>query len=492
MKVKIIFCCSILLCCLFISLSAQVRYVRNIPIQIPDWAFTPKYTPKQIYPTPDGGVIILGDCEVCWGNPDFPNHAADAGAIKLDAYGNCVWQWWSRDFVGSGPPRIVGIDQEADGRINFLINNSPDYNQIGWIEPQENYFLQQIQWSTSRSFGISRAMRLPDNTIFAIGEIATLPHLSAYIAHLSAQGDTLSTRTYPPDSLWTNFTHQADAHDMELDTDGMPVIVCTFSDLYGTVIKTDWDGNIIWRRNTNKPCAYLNISMSKVPITNELIIGYPVKITDLQGYFEFNKITDSGLDSLFSAVINYYTYSFFSLVCHNQGIYLAGASQHTQVSIANYSFSSNDEWTWTGYGYDRCEGTERVFIQPDSSIIYAYSDNEFGSALDIVKLNPDGTGNNDHTIPELQSILSVYPNPMKSNLHIEINSNTKLTNKEIHIYNSKGQLVKQINAENKSHNMLSCYWDGKDMHGNNCVSGMYIVHFKNESTILTKKLMIIK
>ena len=118
-----------------------------------------KYTPKQIYPSPDGGVIILGDCEVGWGNPDFPNYAADCGAIKLDADGNCLWQWWSRNFVGSGPPRIVGIDQEADGRINFLINNSPDYNQMGWIDPQQNSSLQSVQWNTSRSFGVHRAMR---------------------------------------------------------------------------------------------------------------------------------------------------------------------------------------------------------------------------------------------------------------------------------------------------------------------------------------------
>ncbi len=495
MKNRLILLSMLFLCCTASLLHAQMRYVRNIPIQIPDWAFTPKYTPKEIYPTPDGGVIILGDCEVCWGNPDFPNHAADAGAIKLDANGICLWQWWSRNFIGSGPPRIVGIDQETNGRINFLINNAPDYNQIGWIEPNQNYSLQEVQWITEHGFILKRSLRLPDNSIFTIGSGGNLPYPSAYFAHLSAGGDTLSTRTYPPDSLWIQpASKRGEAHDMELDTDGMPVITCTFTDMSGSVLKTDWNGNIIWRRDTNVPCAYNSFAISKVPQTNELVIGYPVYNDFRYDYFVVYKITETGIDSLFTINTINYTSGFLSMTCHNQGLYLAGASQHAQVSVVNYSLTGFCEWIWTGQGNDWQKGTERISVLPDSSIIYVYCGDDFGSFVFITKLLADGTGNEDNAEPEPQNILYIYPNPMTTDLTIDIKLNNKstLSNNQISIYNIKGQLIKQVEVNYKSQNILYGNWDGLNKTGNQCRSGMYFAKFKDADTLLTKKFMIVR
>ena len=487
----------ILFISLAITLSAQVRYVRNIPIQLPgNWLFEPKYTPKEIYPTPDGGVIILGDCEAHWGDPDFPNIASDCGAIKLDADGNCEWQWWSRNFsdVLSIRPKIIGIDQEADGRVNFIINASLSYNQLGWIDQQQNYSLQQVQWNTDDGFWLYRALRLPDNSIYTIGWLQTYPYISAFFMHISAQGDTLSTRSYPPDSLWISTYYQAVARDMELDTDGMPVIVCTFSDMYGSVLKTDWDGNILWKRNTNNPCAYQNIAISKVPVTNELIIGYPVFNSISYDYFEVNKITSTGLDSLFSIGINQFMDSYFSLMCHNQGFYLAGASQYNEVSVVNYNFLAQNEWMWSGNGMDNCKGTERIFIFPDSSLIYAYTADYWGDYLHIIKLDPNGTEYEENITSEPQNCIVTYPNPMKSNLTIEIQLDSKIkpSDKNIYIYNTKGQLVRQINANYKSSNVLTSNWDGCNASGRPCASGMYFLKYQDEDIDLTKKIMVIR
>ena len=319
MKTKFVLCV-LLLISITIALSAQMRYVRNIPIQLPlTYLYDPQYTPKQIYPTPDGGVIILGDCQAHWSNPDNPMLAADCGAIKLDADGNCQWQWWSRNFHGSGPPRIVGIDQEADGRVNFLISNSPDYNQIGWIDPQQNYSLQEIELPVCF---LNRAVRLSDSSIFTIGWVPPPPnaYVKAFFMHLNAQGDTLSTRSYPCDSLWIEpAAKKAEAYDMELDSDGMPVSTCLFSDRFASVVKTDWNGNIIWRRNTSSHIDIETMPITKLSLTDELILGTRDINNYLGNLFSLYRITETGIDSLYTIQMadNFCAGTYHSIIGYN-------------------------------------------------------------------------------------------------------------------------------------------------------------------------------
>jgi len=491
MKVKHILCFIILFCGLFISLNAQVRYIRNIPIQLPSTQFyDPKYTPKQIFSCPDGGIIILGDCLVHYGDPDLPGTAGDCGAIKLDADGNCEWQWWSRNFIGWGDTHIVGIDQEADGRINFLINNSPNYNQMGWIDPNENSNVQDLQLPM---FGINRALRLSNGDIFTAGYWGP----DTGFMHLSPVGDTISTRKHPSDSLWIYpSNNRSQAWDMELDTDGMPVSSCTFSDRYASVIKTDWDGNIIWRRDTNTPYLSSAIAITKMPSTNELVFGYSTDYlyNSLFADYHLYRTTDEGLDSLFSLNSFVYTSGSLSLIGHDQDIYLAGASQYSHYLVADYNLLGLDNWYWSQEGYDRCNGTDRIVIMPDSSLIYVYSFDVFGNCLSVVKLHPDGTANDDEILPVPSQFLKAYPNPMKSYINVEFASKNAIREHTllIQVYNAKGQLVRSIEMEKKSSHQFAASWDGKDLTGKACSTGAYIIRMESDKTYLTQKILLIK
>ncbi len=90
--------------------------------------------------------------------------------------------------------------------------------------------------------------------------------------------------------------------------------------------------------------------------------------------------------------------------------------------------------------------------------------------------------------------ISAYPNPMRSNLNIEIKlvSKFKPTDKNICIYNTKGQLVRQIQAEYKSTHILISHWDGCDASGRPCASGVYFMKYKDSIFDLAKKIMVIK
>jgi len=497
MKTKALVCSAILFCSIFSMLHAQVRYVRNIPIQLPyTWMFDPQYTPKQIFSCPDGGFIILGDCQVLAGDPDDPDIGSDAGAIKLDALGNCQWQWWSRDFIGWGHVSIIGIDQDTDGRVNFLISYNDNF-KLGWINIQGIHSIQNIQ---IRGCFINRAIRLPNNDIFAIGivSISTEQWGNAYFLHLSAQGDSLASGHYPPDSLWIypGDIHST-AYDMELDTDGMPVTTCTFSDRYASVVKTDWNGNIIWRRDTGSPIFERPIPITKLPDTDEIVFGYHPGLDEDNNYYNIYMITENGIDSLYTIQMStgYSVGEYYSMVGHDNGIYLSGYFDY-QVKISNYNLQGQNEWGWSmNSSNNYYQPTDCITVSPDSCIIHVYGSQYYDDyGLTIIKLHPDGTANDDEVIPKPIQTLSVYPNPTKSIININcISDNCR--NKPIipiNIYNIKGQLVKTIALDKKPANQYSAVWDGKDKSGRECSAGTYIIKLKSDNNLITKKIVLLK
>jgi hypothetical protein len=494
---------------------AQERYVRNIPIVMPyPNFFQYHYTPKQIFPCPDGGIMVLGNCTAQY--EMYPDRfAADCGVIKLNAAGNCEWQWWSRNFYGSSAPQIIGIDQEADGRVNFLINTPPEQSQIGWIDPQENYSLQDIQLPNCV---INRALRLPNSDIFTIGLIEDFNSPINYTVHalfmrLDAQGDTLSTRHYAPDTLWVFMNpgnRWARAYDMELDTDGMPVATCQFTDRFASVVKTDWNGNLIWRRDTNtiRPSEYypitFQIPITKLPVTEGLIFGYQAYNDGLENQFCVFHVSPDGLDSLFTiqTIDSICAGSYYSMISYNQGIYLSGCyggATGTPILheyISNYSLTGDPLWTFSvDSDLNFNQGTDCITILPDNNIMHVFSDWNFGnSGLTVIKLHPDGTANEDELLPKPTKRFYAYPNPMKSSLSIDLNleNNKNKAAIPIQIYNIKGQLVRMLNLDRKSNGNYSSVWDGTDVNGKPCANGTYILRLHSDNDTTTAKIVLIK
>ena len=109
--------------------------------------------------------------------------------------------------------------------------------------------------------------------------------------------------------------------------------------------------------------------------------------------------------------------------------------------------------------------------------------------------------NDDPVVPEIPAILLVaYPNPFQtfSNIKISIpveysNKMTGISETSIDIYNIKGQKVKAFSLDPRSSLEQVIVWDGRDQHGNNCTSGLYILnltiageHIANRKITLVK------
>jgi len=502
---------------IIVSLFALDSYIRNISINMPyPSLYEYLYTPKQIFPCPDGGIIILGDCLAHWGDPLDPYENKDSGAIKLDDDGNCEWQWWSGNFLSwNYPTTIIGIDQEPDGRVNFIINNfhyeqGIIYNRLGWIDPQGNSSLQDI---TMPYCELSAACRLPNNDIFAIGQKGVhIPtyHTNAFFLRLSAQGDTLSISSIPPDSISTwlpGFDWRAKAFDLELDIDGMPVVTCEFTNRGASVVKTDWNGTVIWRRDTNYRTLQMPVPITKISETNEIVFGYQAFNNQLFNHYSIYQITSTGIDSLYTIQMTIgECFGFYdSMIGYSQGIYLAGSygdggpgitGQNIHISDYSLSGQNNWDWSWQPYpyfaeNYYPSPPTDCIAILPDSTLIHAFGCDWGNYGLTVVKLLPNGTSLDDSVLPKPILDVSAYPNPFNSSTTVSF-SIPKTSKCELVVYNTKGQAVKHLVKETKDRGIYNFIWNSDDDNGKRVSSGVYFFRLNVDGKPITQKMLLLK
>jgi hypothetical protein len=84
-----------------------------------------------------------------------------------------------------------------------------------------------------------------------------------------------------------------------------------------------------------------------------------------------------------------------------------------------------------------------------------------------------------------------FPNPFNPTTTItySLKGDTKVT---LNIYNIRGQLVKTLENGFVTKGMHNCTWDGKDIAGKSCASGIYLYKLKTGDTSITRKMMLLK
>jgi len=88
-------------------------------------------------------------------------------------------------------------------------------------------------------------------------------------------------------------------------------------------------------------------------------------------------------------------------------------------------------------------------------------------------------------------LLPVYPNPFNPNAYISYNIGTKADVK-LSIYNTKGQLVRTLNEQNRMPGNYTTVWDGKDNSGNACPTGIYMIRMQAGNVTSSIKAMLMK
>jgi len=121
---------------------------------------------------------------------------------------------------------------------------------------------------------------------------------------------------------------------------------------------------------------------------------------------------------------------------------------------------------------------------------YAYLANDSYFAIyDFSSMVPNA--DETLTIPELVTMAQNYPNPF--NLETEISYSLAKSGKvNLSIYNTKGQLIKQIVSDKQKSGSFKVKWDGTDNNNRKSASGLYFYRLDTDKTVITKKCLLMK
>jgi len=124
-----------------------------------------------------------------------------------------------------------------------------------------------------------------------------------------------------------------------------------------------------------------------------------------------------------------------------------------------------------------------------------YGSGSNGVYLDHVILTNGGFAtpivNQPNSTPSGFVLEQNYPNPFNPSTTIAYQL-AKESEVSLIVYNLAGQEVKTLVNERQSAGPQQVVWDGKDLHGNQVASGIYLYRLKTENNIQTRKMILMK
>lgn len=188
------------------------------------------------------------------------------------------------------------------------------------------------------------------------------------------------------------------------------------------------------------------------------------------------------------------TESFFGML--NEELtedWSAGEWVNSQMSIYNYNASDQitlkTEKAWDGMNWSNTD--QQTFSYDVNSNLHQKHENHWnaGNWDNDIRLTctwEQTTANDDDTIPTVNTLsLITSPNPFRDDLSIELGSKAN-TPVLITIYNSKGQLVRELETLSGSR----FWWDGMDSSSSNPVpNGIYLLRAVTPEGSVTAKVL---
>jgi hypothetical protein len=123
---------------------------------------------------------------------------------------------------------------------------------------------------------------------------------------------------------------------------------------------------------------------------------------------------------------------------------------------------------------------------------------EYGQTIyfdDFVIYGPSGPTNSVNgqslSTPHDFNLSQNYPNPFNPSTTIEFSIPNR-SSVQISVFNTTGQLVKNIQAGEMNQGVHSVVWDGKDDHGVSSSTGTYFYQVKVGETMQSKKMVLLK
>ncbi len=430
---------------------------------------------RSIFVCSDNSVVVLG-------NADDTNefHFHYLTITKLSPQGVLLWRQWM-----DGGVSITGVDIDANDTVTFI--TTAQYIRLWAVDSDGTlYFLSEGMDVLNHNITFNKAMRTPNNEIVAVGKRNyNYDVSSACYYRFSATGDTLATALWPVDQGSQYL--EAEAYDLALKDNGNVLVTCMLHTSLGSVLEITPAGNLLTRLDL--PC--LSVSIGTIPIIREnnlqsFLISistgdYPNDITILY------RLSDGVFYHLFTIDVDF----VYSMVHATDSVYLCGLNLSPIPGVlVKFGYNGLIQWSWNQQGVNTSDyitdgfgspSTALLGLDPSGCVYWAWGNLR---QQVIIKLLPNGQVPVEDEVqtPQVSKMLA-YPNPMKGRLHITFPLDDLLKSNEniIEIFNIKGQLVRTVQLRSGESE-----WDGKDILGNPCSNGIYLLRPANGKTHTTK------
>jgi len=257
---------------------------------------------------------------------------------------------------------------------------------------------------------------------------------------------------------------------------------------YGTSVETKGNRSILYRSDGTNPDpalpptgTYYNYAITGYPNIKlefeEAQPPLPVELTTFTAVISSDNLVEiSWVTQTETGMVGYYIYRSTSETLDNAIAVsdmieaLNTAEQHTYKFIDSEIYDSGTYYYWL----QTVEMGGTVSFYGPVSVYY--------------------TSAQDNPIPEIPKVTelrSIYPNPFNPVAYIPY-SLAEESDAHFYIYNVKGQLLRHIYVGPKNPGYYQISWDGKDINGKACGSGVYYIIMKAGKQTFQRKAVLMK
>jgi hypothetical protein len=400
---------------------------------------------------PDSGYIIVGSTD------SYGTGGLDIYLIKIDTDGDTLW---TKTYGGIHEDAGYSVQQTTDG--GYIIAG---YVAFWTLEDPGIYLIKtdshgDTLWT--KRYGGSQAeysgevvQTLPDSGYIVVGQTGSFGagEWDVYLIKTNSLGDTLWTKTFGGSESDHGESVQQTSDRGFIITGKTESFGQGWGDLY--LIKTSSFGDTLWTRTFGGGD---------------------------EDYGEYVQETMEG-DYIVTGGTQSFGEGWFNLYLIKIDVY-GNTIWESTLGPGTYNSGSCVQQTTDG-GY----------------IVVGRSD-YISEPMDVylVKTDPDGSVgvsfNNfpDHEIVKSAFLFQNYPNPFNpsTTIQYDIPVGSGTIPVRVFVYNVRGHLVRKLVEQEKLPGTYQVHWDGRDEHGQQVSSGVYLNRVEAGDFISTRKMVLVR